>query len=214
MNLREKLKLYVITDRRLRNEVESVKEALEGGATAIQLRLKGVPTREMVEVGKKIRKLTEDYDTLYIVNDRVDVALAVDADGVHVGQEDMPVDIVKEIAPNLIVGVSASNLREALEGERKGADYIGAGSVFPTRTKEDARFLGLGGLREIVENVHIPVVAIGGINHENVREVLKVGIDGVAVISAIVGTKNIVEATRRMKEVIEEYKGRGTKQLR
>ncbi|AXI25644.1 thiamine phosphate synthase [Methanofervidicoccus sp. A16] len=205
MNLRKKLKLYVITDRRFRDEVESVKEALEGGATAIQLRLKGVPTREMVEVGRKIRKLTEDYDALYIVNDRLDVALAVGADGVHVGQEDMPVDIVKEIAPNLIVGVSASNLREALEGEKKGADYIGAGSVFPTRTKENAKLLGLEGLREIVENVHIPVVAIGGINHENVKEVLEVGVDGVAVISAIVGSEDVVEATRRMMEMIEEY---------
>ncbi|MBW9220148.1 thiamine phosphate synthase [Methanothermococcus sp. SCGC AD-155-N22] len=205
MNLRKKLKLYVITDRRFRDEVESVKETLEGGATAIQLRLKGVPTREMVEVGREIRKLTEDYDALYIVNDRLDVALAVGADGVHVGQEDMPVDIVKEIAPNLIVGVSASNLREALEGEKKGADYIGAGSVFPTRTKENAKLLGLEGLRKIVKNVHIPVVAIGGINHENVKEVLKVGVDGVAVISAIVGAEDVVEATRRMREIIEEY---------
>ena len=205
MKLREKLKLYVITDRRLRNEVESVREALEGGATAIQLRLKEVPTREMLEVGREIRKITQDYDALYIVNDRVDVALAVDADGVHVGQDDMPVEIVKEIAPHLIVGVSASNLREALEGERGGADYIGAGSVFPTRTKEDARLLGLEGLKEIVRNVHIPVVAIGGINHENVREVLKVGVDGVAVISAILGAEDVVEATRRMREIVEEY---------
>ena len=203
--MREKLKLYVITDRRLRNEVESVREALEGGATAIQLRLKKVPTREMLEVGREIRKITQDYDALYIVNDRVDVALAVDADGVHVGQDDMPVEIVKEIAPHLIVGVSASNLREALEGERGGADYIGAGSVFPTRTKEDARLLGLEGLKEIVRNVHIPVVAIGGINHENVREVLKVGVDGVAVISVILGAEDVVEATRRMREIIEEY---------
>ena len=188
--------------------MESVKETLEGGATAIQLRLKGVSTREMVEVGKEIRKLTEDYDALYIVNDRLDVALAVGADGVHVGQEDMPVEIVKEIAPNLIVGISASNLREALEGEKKGADYIGAGSVFPTRTKENAKLLGLEGLREVVENVHIPVVAIGGINHGNVREVLKVGVDGVAVISAIVGSEDVVEATRRMREIIEEYRGK------
>jgi len=206
VKLREKLKLYVITDRRFRDELEGVREALEGGATAIQLRLKGISTREMVEVGRKIREITQDYDALYIVNDRVDVALAVDADGVHVGQDDMPVEIVKEIAPHLIVGVSASNLREALEGERKGADYIGAGSVFPTRTKEDARLLGLEGLKEIVRNVHIPVVAIGGINHENVREVLKVGVDGVAVISAILGAEDVVEATRRMRKIVEWFR--------
>ncbi|HID47761.1 MAG TPA: thiamine phosphate synthase [Methanococcaceae archaeon] len=203
MKLKKKLKLYVITDRRLRDELESVKGALEGGATAIQLRLKGVPTREMIQLGREIRKLTEDYDALYIVNDRVDVALAVDADGVHVGQGDMPVEIVKEMAPNLIVGVSASNLGEALQGEKAGADYIGAGSVFPTRTKEDAKLLGLEGLKEIVRNVPIPVVAIGGINHGNVKEVLKVGVDGVAVISAIVGAEDIVEATRRMKEIVD-----------
>ncbi|HIP84078.1 MAG TPA: thiamine phosphate synthase [Methanothermococcus okinawensis] len=203
MKLKKKLKLYVITDRRLRDELESVKGALEGGATAIQLRLKGVPTREMIQLGREIRKLTEDYDALYIVNDRVDVALAVDADGVHVGQGDMPVEIVKEMAPNLIVGVSASNLGEALQGEKAGADYIGAGSVFPTRTKEDAKLLGLEGLKEIVRNVPIPVVAIGGINHGNVKKVLKVGVDGVAVISAIVGAEDIVEATRRMKEIVD-----------
>jgi len=203
LKLKKKLKLYVITDRRLRDELESVKGALEGGATAIQLRLKGVPTREMIQLGREIRKLTEDYDALYIVNDRVDVALAVDADGVHVGQGDMPVEIVKEMAPNLIVGVSASNLGEALQGEKAGADYIGAGSVFPTRTKEDAKLLGLEGLKEIVRNVPIPVVAIGGINHGNVKEVLKVGVDGVAVISAIVGAEDIVEATRRMKEIVD-----------
>jgi len=203
LKLKKKLKLYVITDRRLRDELESVKGALEGGATAIQLRLKGVPTREMIQLGREIRKLTEDYDALYIVNDRVDVALAVDADGVHVGQGDMPVEIVKEMAPNLIVGVSASNLGEALQGEKAGADYIGAGSVFPTRTKEDAKLLGLEGLKEIVRNVPIPVVAIGGINHGNVKKVLKVGVDGVAVISAIVGAEDIVEATRRMKEIVD-----------
>lgn len=205
MNLRKRLKLYVITDRRLRDEVETVKEALEGGATSIQLRIKKAPTREMVEVGKKIRKITEEYDALYFVNDRLDVALAVNADGVHVGQEDMPVEIVKEIAPNLIVGVSASNLKEAIEAEKGGADYIGAGSVFPTKTKEDAKYLGLDGLKAVIENVNIPVVAIGGINHENVREVLKLGVDGIAVISAIVGAEDVREATKRMKEMIEEY---------
>ncbi|AIF69215.1 thiamine-phosphate pyrophosphorylase [Palaeococcus pacificus DY20341] len=207
MNLKKRLRLYVITDRRFKDEVSSVREALEGGATAIQLRIKNAPTREMIEVGKKIRELTREYNALFFVNDRLDVALAVNADGVHVGQEDMPVEIVKEIAPNLIVGVSASNLREAIEAEKGGADYIGAGSVFPTKSKEDARFLGLEGLKEMIESIKIPIVAIGGINHENVGEVLKLGVDGVAVISAIIGAPDVKKATQEMKTIINEVLG-------
>ena len=205
INLKKNLKLYVITDRRFKDEVESVREALEGGATSIQLRLKGVPTREMIKIGREIRKLTEEYGALYLVNDRLDVALGVNADGVHVGQEDMPVEVIKEIAPNLIVGISASNIKEAIMGEKKGGDYIGAGSVYPTKTKEDAKYIGLDGLRRIVESVNIPVVAIGGINHKNVREVLKLGVDGVAVISAIVGSKNVMEESRKMRKIVDEY---------
>lgn len=205
MKLKEKLKLYVITDGRLADEVEGTEKALKGGATSIQLRMKNAPTRRMVEVGRKLRKLTEEYDALFFVNDRVDVALAVEADGAHVGQEDMPVEIVKEIAPDLIVGVSASSLEEALEAERGGADYIGAGTVFPTSTKEDAEFLGIDALREIVKRVKIPVVAIGGINHENVQEVLKCGVSGVAVISAIMGAEDIEEAAKRMRKIVDEF---------
>jgi len=205
LKLKEKLKLYVITDGRLADEVEGTEKALKGGATSIQLRMKNAPTRRMIEVGRKLRKLTEEYDALFFVNDRVDVALAVEADGAHVGQEDMPVEIVKEIAPDLIVGVSASSLEEALEAERGGADYIGAGTVFPTSTKEDAEFLGIDALREIVKRVKIPVVAIGGINHENVREVLKCGVSGVAVISAIMGAEDIEEAAKRMRGIVDEF---------
>ncbi|MCO6041905.1 thiamine phosphate synthase [Thermococcus alcaliphilus] len=204
MNLRKKLKLYVITDRRLRPEVESVKEALEGGATSIQLRIKNASTREMIEIGKEIRKLTEEYDALYFVDDRLDVALATNADGVQLGSEDMPISIAKEIAPNLIIGASVYSLEEALQAEKEGADYLGAGSVFPTPTKKDVKIIGIDGLKRIVESVKIPVVAIGGINHENVREVLKAGVDGIAVISAIMGAENVREATERMRKIIEE----------
>ncbi|EHR79860.1 thiamine-phosphate pyrophosphorylase [Thermococcus litoralis DSM 5473] len=207
MNLRKKLKLYVITDRRLRPEVESVKEALEGGATSIQLRIKNAPTREMIEIGKEIRKLTEEYDALYFVDDRLDVALATNADGVQLGSEDMPISIAKEIAPNLIIGASVYSLEEALQAEKEGADYLGAGSVFPTPTKKDVKIIGIEGLSRIVESVKIPVVAIGGIKHENVREVLKAGVDGIAVISAIMGAENVREATERMRKIIEEVIG-------
>ncbi|MDK2983116.1 MAG: thiamine-phosphate pyrophosphorylase [Thermococcaceae archaeon] len=204
MNLRKKLRLYVITDRRLKPEVESVKEALEGGATSIQLRIKNAPTREMIEIGKEIRKLTEEYDALYFVDDRVDVALATNADGVQLGLEDMPISLARDIAPNLVIGASVYSLEEALHAEKEGADYLGAGSVFPTPTKKDVKIIGIEGLKRIVESVKIPVVAIGGINHENVREVLKAGVDGIAVISAIMGAENIREATERMKKIIEE----------
>ncbi|AAL81458.1 thiamine phosphate synthase [Pyrococcus furiosus DSM 3638] len=207
MNLRNKLKLYVITDRRLKPEVESVREALEGGATAIQMRIKNAPTREMYEIGKTLRQLTREYDALFFVDDRVDVALAVDADGVQLGPEDMPIEVAKEIAPNLIIGASVYSLEEALEAEKKGADYLGAGSVFPTKTKEDARVIGLEGLRKIVESVKIPVVAIGGINKDNAREVLKTGVDGIAVISAVMGAEDVRKATEELRKIVEEVLG-------
>jgi len=207
LDLRERLRLYVITDRRFRDEVSTVQAALEGGATAIQMRIKDAPTREMVEIGKKLRKLTDEYGALFFVDDRVDVALAVNADGVQVGPDDMPVRLVREIAPNLLIGVSVYSLGEAVKAERDGADYLGAGAVFPTKTKADARYLGLDGLREVLETVKIPVVAIGGINHENVREVLRLGVDGIAVISAIVGAPDVKRATLEMRRIIDEYLG-------
>ena len=205
MNLRKRLRLYVITDRRLRDEIETVNAALEGGATAIQMRIKNAPTGEMIRVGKELRKITKEYDALFFVDDRLDVALAVDADGVQLGPEDMPISIARELAPNLIIGASVYNLEEALKAEKDGADYLGAGSVFPTKTKKDARVLGLEGLKRIVESVKIPVVAIGGINHENVRKVLEIGVDGIAVISAIVGAEDVKKATEEMRKIIDEY---------
>jgi len=207
LNLRKKLKLYVITDRRLKPEVESVREALKGGATSIQLRIKNAPTREMIEIGRKIRELTKEYDVLYFVDDRLDVALATNADGVQLGPEDMPISLAREIAPNLIIGASVYSLEEALKAEKEGADYLGAGSVFPTPTKRDAKVIGLEGLKRIVDSVKIPVVAIGGINHENVREVLNTGVDGIAIISAIMGADDVKIATEEMRKIIEEVIG-------
>ncbi len=203
MRLRDRLKLYVITDRRLKDEVESVREALRGGATAIQLRIKDAPSIEMYEVGKKIRRLTRDYDALYIVDDRLDIALAVDADGVQLGPEDLPIDVARELAPELIIGASVYSLEEALQAVELGADYLGAGSVYPSPSKPDARVLGLEGLRRIVSKVSIPVVAIGGINHGNVEEVLRTGVDGIAVISAVMGADDVYMATYRLREIID-----------
>jgi len=204
LTLREKLKLYVITDRRLKPEIKSVREALEGGATSIQLRIKNASTREMIKIGKKIRELTKEYDALYFVDDRLDVALVTNADGVQLGSEDMPISLAREIAPNLIIGASVYSLEEALQAEKERADYLGAGSVFPTPTKAGVRVIGVEGLRKIVKSVKIPVVAIGGINHKNARDVLKTGVDGIAIISAIMGAEDVKKATEEMKKIIEE----------
>jgi len=208
LSLREKLRLLVITDKRLKpNVVKSVEDALRGGATSIQLRLKGSSTREMIEVGKVIRRLTRDYGALYFVDDRIDVALATDADGVQLGPEDMPIAIAREIAPNLIIGTSVYSVDEAVEAEKEGASFLGAGSVFPSPTKPDARVIGLDGLRRIVESVRIPVVAIGGINKDNVEAVLRTGVAGVAVISAVMGAEDVYRATLDLRKIIDRVLG-------
>jgi len=205
VNLRERLKLYVITDGRLRDEIESAKLALEGGATAIQLRMKRASMRQMIEKGVKIRRMVEDYDALLFVDDRVDVALAVGAHGVHLGPEDMPLNIARKIAPELLIGATVHSVKEAIKAQKEGADYIGAGSVYPTSSKENAVVIGLKNLESIVESVSIPVVAIGGINAENVRDVLSTGVDGIAIISAILAAENPKEETRKILREIEKY---------
>jgi len=199
--------LYVITDRRWgRSHLEVARAAIEGGATAIQLRDKEATTRELIEAGLALRDLTREREVAFIINDRVDVALAVDADGVHVGQDDMPATLARKlVGPDKIVGVSASTIEEALQAEADGADYISASPVFATPTKPDAAPpTGLEGLRAIVEAVRIPVVAIGGINEGNVEEVIRAGAAGVAVISAVVGAPDIAAAARRLRQRIEK----------
>ncbi|MBI5166898.1 MAG: thiamine phosphate synthase [candidate division NC10 bacterium] len=206
------LSLYVITDSRLfqgRSHIEIARAAIAGGATAIQFREKGMSTRQMIDIAREIRALTLGTGVTYIVNDRVDVALGVDADGVHVGQDDMPASLARRlIGKERILGVSASNLEEALKAEREGADYIGVGSIYSTASKPDAGLpVGLGVLAEIARRVSIPVIAIGGIKEENVGEVIKGGARGVAVISAVVLAPDMEEATRRLRQRIEEARG-------
>ncbi|MCS3901341.1 thiamine phosphate synthase [Methanococcus voltae] len=205
MRFDKKLKLYVITDSRFGKEVEQVKQALEGGATSIQLRLKDVSTRHFLDTAKDLRKLTRDYDALFFVNDRLDIAMASDADGIHVGMDDMPVEYVKEMAPELIIGSSAYNLEEANYGINAGADYLGVGAVYSTNTKLDARYLGVEGLKNISKSVNIPIVAIGGINHQNCEDVLNCDIQGLAVISAILNSNNIVNSSKEMRNIIDKY---------
>ncbi|MBA2862168.1 thiamine phosphate synthase [Methanococcus maripaludis] len=205
MKFKDKLKFYVITDNNYSNEVVSVEEALKGGASSIQLRMKNSTTREMIEVGNELRKLTLEYDALFFVNDRLDVAQVVNADGIHVGIDDMPVSKIKEIAPNLIIGASAYNMEEMKTAESEGADYLGVGAVYSTNTKLDARNLGIDGLKSISKLSKLPIVAIGGINHSNVQNVLECGVSGVAVVSAIVGAENILKSAENMNELIKKY---------
>jgi thiamine-phosphate pyrophosphorylase len=203
MKLEENMELYFITDSSFGfTHEELARMALEAGVRAIQFREKRMSTREMYEIAKRIRKLTDDYSALFIVNDRLDVALAANADGVHVGQDDMPAEAVKDVS-ELILGVSVSNAVEAIEAERAGADYLGAGPVFQTSTKEDAgEAIGISGLKEIVGKTRLPVVAIGGINHSNALAVLESGCAGIAVISAIAAAPDPKKSAECLLEIV------------
>lgn len=168
-----------------------VEQAIKGGVTIVQLREKNSSGKEFYEKAKALKDLLDAYNVPLIINDRIDIAIAVNAAGVHVGQSDLPLAIVKEIVPSsFIVGVSAGTLEEAMNAERDGATYIGVGSVFPTATKGDAKLLPHGVLEEITRAVSIPVVAIGGITLENIDTLQYKGIAGVAVVSAIMKANN------------------------
>ncbi|MEN3185172.1 MAG: thiamine phosphate synthase [Atribacterota bacterium] len=203
------LSLYVITDRTIeapRSNVEVAREAARGGASVIQLREKRASTKVFLEEALELRKLTRDEGVLLIINDRLDVALAVEADGVHLGEEDMPISYARRLAPSLLIGVSCDTEKKARELEALGADYLGVGTVFPTSTKKDAgEPIGLLRLRQIKEAVKIPVVAIGGITLDNVEEVLATGVDGVAVVSAVVGASSPFEAARAFRQKIDTF---------
>jgi thiamine-phosphate pyrophosphorylase len=178
----------------------------------VQLREKEAAGRAFFEAAQEIRRLTREANVPFIVNDRVDVALAVDADGVHVGQDDLPAAVVRDLIGNeKILGVSARSLEEAVRAERDGANYIGFGPVYEARgTKPDTiEPLGLEALHEVCRTCRVPVIAIGGINDGNVEEVIDAGADGVAVISGVVSALDVVEATRRLKSLIRRAKEHG-----
>lgn len=205
------LTLYVIVgtgSNREKSLLNIAEEAIEGGAGVIQLREKEMKARALVEAGLELRALTAEKGVAFIVNDRVDVARAVDADGVHLGQEDLPPAYAREIlGPDKIIGISASNIEEAAAAEREGADYIGLGAVFATQTKGDAGLpVGVETVREVTRRVNVPVVAIGGINFDNVGQVIKAGADGIAVVSAVTGVFDVRSAARRLLSRIKEAK--------
>ncbi|WP_238883513.1 thiamine phosphate synthase [Clostridium sp. YIM B02551] len=196
--------LYLVTDRDMlknRNIVEAVEEAILGGVTLVQVREKDISTSEFYKVASEIKEITSRNNVPIIINDRIDIALAIDADGVHVGQSDMPASIARNlIGPDKILGVSTATIDEAIKAEKEGADYLGVGAVFSTTTKDDARNVSLELLKEIKETVNIPIVAIGGINSKNVDKLKESNVDGVAVISDILAKEDIKQAARDIKE--------------
>lgn len=204
------LTLYLVTDRRWlgrRSLEEDVEEALMGGATLVQIREKEISSRAYLELAGKVKAVTDRYGVPLIVNDRIDIALAVDAGGVHVGPDDLPVSVARRLlGPDKIVGASASSLEEALVFQAQGADYLGVGAVFPTATKKITEKVDLETLARIKAAVRIPVTAIGGIDAGNAPAVMKTGVDGVAVVSAILNRPDIREATRDLLSKLKKEK--------
>ncbi len=198
------LLLYAVTDRSWLNGeslYSQVEKALKGGATFIQLREKELDEETFLEEAKELKKLCREYRVPCVINDNVEIAEACGADGVHVGQSDMEAgDVRARLGEDKIIGVSADTVEQALLAQRHGADYLGVGAVFPTGSKADASDVDHETLKAICQAVKIPVIAIGGINRENVMELAGSGICGVAVISAIFGARDIEQAARDLKE--------------
>lgn len=198
------LSLYLVTDNSDDEEkfLKTIEEAILGGVTVVQIREKTADTLDFYNLAVKVKEITTKYDVDLIINDRVDVALAIDADGVHVGQSDMPCDVTRKlIGEDKILGVSAATIEEAKKAENDGADYIGTGAVFPTSTKDDAPSITKQDLIDIVKSINIPVVAIGGITLENASELKDTGIAGLSVVSAIMGADNPKKASEKLLNI-------------
>jgi len=197
--------LCVITDQHT-NPVELARMALDGGARMVQLRRKSASGRDLFEWALRIQALCREHGALFIVNDRVDIALAVHADGVHLGQQDMPVASARALlGPETLIGVSVSTPAEAASAAKEGADYLGVGHIFPTSSKDKPMPpIGTAAIRPIIEASELPVIAIGGIEVDNAAEVIKAGASGVAVISAVSGSTDPVAATRELVKRIRQ----------
>ena len=208
-----KLDTYIITNADIvpgRDHIEGAREALQGGADVIQFREKKMDTGEMIRVCEIIQNLCRRHGAIFIVNDRVDVALAMDADGVHVGQKDMPATIARRlIGPHKILGVSAGDGEKAKKAEVDGADYVGTGMIFPAGVKKDIGVArGVAVLREVSRAVQVPVVAIGGIDHGNATSCIEAGAASCAVITAVIGAPNVRQAAANLAQIIRDAKMR------
>ena len=198
------LSLYLVTDKSddVEKFLKTIEEAIKGGVSVVQIREKTADTLDFYNLALKVKEITEKHNVPLIINDRVDVALAVDAEGVHVGQSDMPCDVTRAlVGPDKIVGVSAATIEEAQKAESDGADYIGTGAVFPTATKDDAPKITKKDLKEIVESISIPVVAIGGITLNNAHELNDTGIAGLSVVSAIMSSENPKKSSEELLKI-------------
>ena len=205
---KESLLLYAVTDRRWVGDStlpEQVEEAIKGGVTFVQLREKNLDEEHFLKEAGEIKELCKRYNVPFVINDNVDIAAAIDADGVHVGQSDMEAgDVRDRLGPGKIIGVSAQTVEQALLAEERGADYLGVGAVFSTGSKEDAVEVPHDTLKDICSAVKIPVIAIGGIDKDNVKSLAGSGICGIAVISAIFGAAHIKEAAQELKAATEK----------
>ena len=186
--------------------ISAIEQAIEGGVSLVQLRAKKLKNHEFFELGLKVRETTKKKSIPLIINDRVDIALSCNADGVHLGQEDLSVSHARKIlGRKKLIGVSVNTKKEAEEAEERGADYLGVGPIYFTQTKKDIKApLGAEGLREIRKRVRIPILAIGGINAGNAREIIEAGAAGIAVVSAILSAENIIKAARKLNEAIRQ----------
>lgn len=205
--IQEGMLLYAVTDRAwLQGTLaEDVEKAIQGGATFLQLREKNLDEEAFLKEAEEIKKVANRYHIPFVINDNVEIAVKVDADGVHVGQKDMEAGHVRRrLGEGKIIGVSVQTVDQALLAESRGADYLGVGAVFATSTKEDASVVSFQTLKEICQAVNIPVVAIGGINQENIKELKGSGIDGIAVVSAIFAQKDITKATQNLLHQVKQ----------
>lgn len=184
---------------------ECVEKSLKGGVSVVQIREKDCSGKEFLQIAKSVKEITRRYGVPLIINDRVDVAIAVGADGVHVGQDDLPcADVRSLVGEDMIIGVSASSLTEALKAQQDGADYIGVGAMFATDTKTDAKVVSMEELDRIRREVSIPIVVIGGINKTTLPDFIGKGIDGIAVVSAIVSQNDVEGAARELKSMFHK----------
>jgi thiamine-phosphate pyrophosphorylase len=205
---KKSLLLYAVTDQSWvgrQTLEEQVEETIKAGTTFIQLREKDLTAESFLEEAYKIKKIAKSYEVPFVINDSVEIAIACDADGVHVGQDDVTLlEVRKILGPNKIIGVSVQTVEQAMLAQKQGADYLGVGAVFNTLTKLDAAEVSLETLKEICKKVSIPVVAIGGISLDNICRLEGLGIDGIAVVSAIFASENITSATQKL---LKEVKG-------
>lgn len=203
--------LYLVTDRELMSTPTlelAVEQAIAGGCTLVQLREKSASSLEFYKTAESVKKITDRHRIPLIINDRADVALAVDAAGVHIGQSDLPAAAVRRmIGEDKILGVSASSLEEAVRAEQDGADYLGIGAMFATGTKTDAELVTMDELKKIKATVSLPIVVIGGINQSTVPAFAHTGIDGIAVVSALIGAKDIAKAAQELKGLFQHTGG-------